>query len=261
MSNMLTENQEGDLRNVNYRVVENAAASRSKGQAVYSGQVQVKETYGLADVARRMVAEGCAVKESTVRLVLSDFAEMVAELVSEGRAVNISGLVRFAPSVRGVFENAEAPWDPAQHKVVVNATVGARLRTAAAESPVCRVGEVIMPKLEEVIDLVSLQPNVISSESPFVVMGEHLTWDPEKEDEGFFLNLMGVETHCSAISDGTNPKRAIVSATQVFLSSGQKLELFFRTRLDGVNMRMVKFPHELTTLAEEDAEAGTESEP
>ena len=93
-NNMLTENQEGDLHNINYRVVENSAASYSKGSTVYSGQVLVKETYGLTDVARRMVAEGCAVKESTIRLVLSEFAGMVAELVSEGRAVNISGLVR-----------------------------------------------------------------------------------------------------------------------------------------------------------------------
>lgn len=100
-NNMLTENQEGDLHNINYRVVENSAASYSKGSTVYSGQVLVKETYGLSDVARRMVAEGCAVKESTIRLVLSEFAGMVAELVAEGRAVNISGLVRFAPAVRG----------------------------------------------------------------------------------------------------------------------------------------------------------------
>lgn len=249
-NNMLTENQEGDLHNINYRVVENSAASYSKGSTVYSGQVLVKETYGLSDVARRMVAEGCAVKESTIRLVLSEFAGMVAELVAEGRAVNISGLVRFAPAVRGTFADAAAPWDPAQHRLVVNATVGSRLREAASASAVRRLDELALPKLTELYDVATLQRDVLSSEGNFLVLGERLTWDPEREDEGFFISLLGAESRCTAVSDGTTPNRAILHCTQPFDSSGLEVELFFRTRMGGETLRVVKYPNPLTTLAE-----------
>ncbi len=249
MADVLTNNVSGDLHNVNYRVVANAAASKTQGTAVYSGQVKVKETYGLADVAKRMVAEGCAVRESTIRLVLNDFADLVADLVAEGRAVNISGLVRFAPAVRGVFASEDAPWDPAQHQVVVNATVGSRLRVAAAECPVFRLDSVTMPVLEGLYDLAAMQANTITGSSPFMLTGKHLTWDQEQEDEGVFVSLEGIKTRCTPI--GTQREdRVVVRYPDPFDSSGLALEVFFQSRMGGDSLRMVKLNQEVTTVVQ-----------
>ncbi|MEG2725067.1 MAG: DNA-binding domain-containing protein, partial [Kiritimatiellia bacterium] len=100
--------------------------------------VELKETYNITDIAKRMASEGCVMKESAIRLVLTEFADLVGTLVAEGRAVNIGGLVRFVPTIRGTFESPTAPWDASKNHVLVNAMAGNKLRQAAKESSAVR---------------------------------------------------------------------------------------------------------------------------
>ncbi|MEG1932994.1 MAG: DNA-binding domain-containing protein [Kiritimatiellia bacterium] len=126
------------LESILYRVVKNSAASLQTGTTVYSAIVELKETYNITDIAKRMASEGCVMKESAIRLVLTEFADLVGTLVAEGRAVNIGGLVRFVPTIRGTFESPTAPWDASKNHVLVNAMAGSKLRQAAKESSAVR---------------------------------------------------------------------------------------------------------------------------
>ena len=252
-------NSEGDLKSVAYRLVRNEMASQKAGAETYVGQVEVKETYGLQDVAEQMVKEGCAqmvkegcaVKKSTIRLVLSEFAEMVAGLVAAGRAVNIGGLVRFAPAVRGTFASEDAAWDPSKNKVVVNATVGSRLRTAAASSTVRRLDAVDLPTLEEVIDLSSQEHGKITSLGSFLVQGSKLSWNAEAEDEGFFVIYNTAETACEAVLADEDPTRVILRNKAEFASNDEEIGLVFRTRMGGESLFQVTFKGELKSRVAE----------
>lgn len=229
-----------NLDSINYRVVKNAALSKAAGRAIYTGIVDVKETYNTLDVARRMTTEGCLAKASTIRMVLSDFAELLGKLTAEGRAVNINGLVRFTPSIRGTFASADAPWNPAENALVVNATVGQRMRVAAADSTVNRTDRAVtLPTLERIIDLATTRSGVISSEGAFFVMGTKLTWDDSQADEGFFLRYGLQESKCIAIESVQDPTCAALRTNTVFEESGETLELAFRTRIGGALHQVV----------------------
>ncbi len=242
-------NSEGDLKSVAYRLVRNEMASQKAGAETYVGCVEVKETYGLQDIAEQMVKEGCAVKESTVRLVLSEFAGLVADLVASGRAVNIGGLVRFAPAVRGTFAGEGAAWDPAKNKVVVNATVGSRLRTAASTSSVRRLGVVDLPTLDDVIDLSSKAHGKISANGTFLVQGTKLSWDAEADDEGFFVLYNGAEQACDVVLADEDPTRVILLNKVGFASNDEEIGLIFRTRMGGETLYQASFKGELKSVA------------
>ncbi len=247
MAEIVTSTEDQTLESVQYRVELNPAATRQAGRPIYTGRVALKETYSTRDVAERMVAEGCAVKSSTVRLVLTEFAELVGKLTREGRAVNIGGVVRFAPAVRGTFASEDAAWDASKNAVVVNASVGSRMRVAAVNSNVQRVESVVAPTLTRLVDGASMQENTITSEGSFFVLGTRLTWDATKEDEGFFLAFEGAETRCTALESKQDPTCATLKTSQVFTSAGEPVELFFRTRAGTSTLRQYAYGQDIVT--------------
>lgn len=246
MAKMMNET-ESNLGNIPYYLKENGAASKAKGTPVYTAVVPAKETYAIADVAERMAAEGCAVRPATITLVLSEFAELVAKLMAEGRAVNIGGVVRFAPAIRGTFASEKEAFDPARHHVVVNATVGNRLRAAAAESEVRRIHQVILPTVDELYNMVDATPGTVCSRGQFMVKGTRMTWDDSKADEGFILNLFGVETKCRVVMPDATGKRLVLQTSQA-MEVGDTPELWFYTRIDG-GLFQVKYKGPLTCVA------------
>ena len=232
MAEIMIQADEG-VESVNYRVIENPVASKMAGKPVYTGVVDVKETYNTAAVARRMVEAGCAVKASTIQLVLGDFAELIGKLAAEGRAININGLVRFAPAVRGTFATMEAPWDATKNALVVNASVGTRLRSAAAKSSANRTTRVLLPTLTRVVDLATVSENKITSSGGFFVLGTRLTWDDTQADEGFFLFANGDKMKCRMVESVQDPTCAALITDMTF-DPGTPLRLSFRTRIDGI---------------------------
>lgn len=232
MANNVMNETDSNLGNIRYTVVENGAASKAKGEPVYTAVVTAKETYNIADIAARMTAEGCTVRPATIKMVLSDFAELAAKLVAEGRAVNIGGVVRFAPAIRGTFTSPEDVFDPARHQVVVNATIGNRLRSSAATSSVQRVQNVTLPKIDALFNTVDGSEGTICSKGMFVLTGSRLIWDDTQEDEGFIINLMGVETKCRTILGDPTGKRLVLRTTQP-MNPGDAPELWFYTRING----------------------------
>ncbi len=124
---------------IEYCLDRQEVVSLNKGRPVYSARVVEKEVYYLDDTIERMLASGCVVSESVVRLVLKEYFKMVETLVKQGRAVSIPGMVRFAPAIRGTFDSPEEDFDPKKHKIVVNATISKNLHKVAADSPTRRI--------------------------------------------------------------------------------------------------------------------------
>lgn len=248
MANSISSNNDvQDFGSVQYKVVRNGGASKLAGKDVYTARVVAKETYGTVQVADRMVAEGCLAKASTISLVLTDFANLIGKLVAEGRAVNIGGVVRFTPTIRGTFETADSAWDAAKNSITVKACAGNRMRVAAALSGVTRVDALELPVLVQVIDVATKKTNIITSQSDFCVTGERLTWDETADDEGWFLNYEGVETKCTMIGDEQDPTCAVLRASQEFADSNVPLELFFRTRMGGTVLHQLQYETPLAT--------------
>lgn len=232
---------------VQYKVVRNAVASRNAGRDIYSGVVIKRETYGTRQIAERMVAEGCAVKSSTIRLVLTEFAELIGELVAEGRAVNVGGVVRFMPVIHGTFESPDEAWDPEKHAVVVRACSGIRMRKVAKKSPTTRLAGPAIPIIRRVIDITNGEENQLSSRGDFYISGEHLKWNTSAADEGWFIVCDGHETKCLEVSKVQNQTCAKMNTGVEFPASGMEVSLIFRTRLGKKTLHQVKFKTSLLT--------------
>lgn len=242
-----TNNDVQDFGSIQYKVIRNGGASKNAGKDVYTAQVVTKETYGTVQLADRMVAEGCLAKASTISLVLTDFANLVGKLVAEGRAVNIGGVVRFSPGIRGTFETADSAWDTAKNSIVVNAAAGNRMRTAAALSGVTRVDALELPILLHVMDVATGNGDTITSEGHFMVSGKRLTWDATADDEGWFINYQGIESKCTMVGEVQDPEGASLMATQAFDDAGDPIELFFRTRMGGEILHQIPYGNPLVT--------------
>ncbi len=239
-----------NIKSVNYRVVQNAAASKLANKEVYTALVNIKESWDLENITERMVAEGCLASTSAIELVIKDFAKLVSKLVAEGRSVNIAGLVRFAPSIRGTFETPDATWNAANNQVVVNANTGAQLRLAAMGSSLQRVDKVVVPVLEVLRDMATGRANIITSNGTFLVTGSLLTWDASAADEGWFISNSGVETKCETVESEQDPDCAVLRTPDMYSVAGQPLELFFRTRINGL-LRQMKYDGEIVTATAE----------
>lgn len=247
MSDISTDNSIQNFGSVQYKVVRNGAASKIAGRDIYTAMVITKETYGTKELAARMVSEGCAVKASTIRLVLSEFAELIGKLVAEGRSVNIGGVVRFFPGIRGTFDSIDSAWNATKNTIVVNAATGARMRTAAATSGVTRLDGTELPVLLQVIDVASSKTDTVTSQGAFFVSGERLTWDPDAEDEGWFMTYEGMEMKCIAAEGEQDPTCAALTTAQEFSAAGEELKLVFRTRLGGAVLHQVEYAQPIHT--------------
>lgn len=232
---------------IQYKLQYNRLASRKAGRNVYSAHVIPKEGYGTVQLAKALACRGALLKESQIRMIISELANLIGELVSEGRPVNIGGVVRFLPVIHGTFASPDEAWDPKKHKVRVAACVGGRMRKIAEQSPVSRVGAPEVPVLTEILNTTGKTRGSISSHGAFVVLGTHLSWDIGAEDEGWFINLGGTESKCD-VTDSESPfTSASLQCTRAFDAPGTSLLLIFRTRLGGKTLHQIAYSNPLVS--------------
>ncbi len=182
--------EESTLDSILYRLQLNGAATARKGQPTYTAITEIKEVYNIRMLADRLVENGCLARRATIELVLEEAFNLIGRLVSEGRAVQFPGAVRFAPSIRGTFDSPDEPFNRKKHRVVVNATVGKRMARAARASRPIRNEDLLLPEINHVTVLDPKTQNAMSyflSNECIFVFGHALTWDMEAEDEGFFI--------------------------------------------------------------------------
>lgn len=236
-----------DFKRIHYKLQYCPLASRKAGRDVYSGAVIKKETCGTVQLAKRLASQNPLIKESHIRMLISDLANLIGDLVSEGRAVNIGGVVRFMPVIHGTFDSPDEPWNPEKHKVLVNACVGSRMRKILEKSAVSRIGGTSSPELLQVLNPEMRSVGSISSGGKFMVTGSRLVWNPEAEDEGWFINLGGAESKCEVVKMKEPFDLAVLRCTQTFETPDTPILLIFRTRPDGKVLHQIAFNGPLVT--------------
>ncbi|MDR1219507.1 MAG: DUF4469 domain-containing protein [Treponema sp.] len=85
---------------------------------------------------------GAGLTRSDVISVFEAEKQVVTKIIADGGAVN-TDLFNAFPSITGVFESPDAPFDPARHKVHINLHPGVALRSAVAEVKTKRVAVVV----------------------------------------------------------------------------------------------------------------------
>ncbi len=235
-------------RPIQYQVHRNAAASKNLGQDVFSARVVTSETVSLAEIAKTMVANGSPYGETHIVSVLTDMANTCTALLCGGRAVDLGGLVRLRPSIRGTFESEEATVGPG-HTLRVKASVGSKLRGIVSG---CATQKIVRPTvalaaLDSVHNVLDGSPGTLCSKGLFFVQGRGLLWDNTKDDEGFVLNLLGVETKCPVVSGDPAGKALVLRTTQT-MEVGDTPELWFYRRSNG-GLYQFRFKGTLTCVA------------
>lgn len=232
---ILSSDNEGTVDVVQYKLRLNPLASSKAGRSIYNGVVIKKETYGTRQLAARMVKEQTPLNASTIQMVINDLANLIAKLASEGRAINLGGVIRVMPVIHGSFDSFDEPWNPKKHKLRISACAGTKLRNAAILSPLMRLDGPNKPEILQVINVADPKKpkhDRVPSAGEFVVAGNLLAWDRDAADEGWFLNYKGQEAKCEVVKS-ENPHCATLRTTYVFNEPGESLLLIFRTRLNG----------------------------
>jgi hypothetical protein len=94
------------------------------------------------DITNRIMEIGAGLTRSDVVSVFEAEKQVIARIIADGGAVNTEIFNAF-PSISGVFESPDAPFDPARHKVHIKLQGGVALRAAVAEVKTRRVAAVV----------------------------------------------------------------------------------------------------------------------
>jgi hypothetical protein len=95
-----------------------------------------------SDVIDRILNIGAGLTRSDVVSVLEAEKQVVVDIVAEGGAVNTE-LFHAFPSIAGVFDSPDAPFDPVKHKVHIKLQPGAILRSAVSSVKTKRITAVV----------------------------------------------------------------------------------------------------------------------
>lgn len=244
---ILTKSKEYTFGRIHYKLIRNGYLSKKAKRDIYVASALNKETYGTDELAEQMVARGCPLNKSSIKLAIDDLANLISELVAEGRSINIGGVVRFMPVIHGTFDSVNEPFNPQKHKVHVKACVGTKMRSAKNERSPKRLGPSKVPVLNSLRDKATNKGDVISSRGTFFVFGEYLTWDVSAADEGWFIICNGQETKCEPAQTEQNETFAVLQTDAVFEESDVPICLIFRTRLGGKVLRQIPYDKPLVT--------------
>jgi hypothetical protein len=94
------------------------------------------------DLTHRIMKIGAGLTISDVTSVLEALKQVIADVIAEGGAVN-TDLFNAFPSISGVFDSPDAPFEPSKHKVHIKLQPGIALRTAVGEVKTRRVAAVV----------------------------------------------------------------------------------------------------------------------
>lgn len=95
-----------------------------------------------SDMVDRIMKIGAGLTRSDIAAVLEAEKQVVAEIISEGGAVNTE-LFNAFPSISGVFDTPDDPFDHTKHKVKINLHPGIVLRSAVSQVKPKRIAAVV----------------------------------------------------------------------------------------------------------------------
>ena len=185
---------------INYSLYENKLIA---GGDSYAAHVNIKGSVGLEQIADRIVGMGTTVRKADILAVLENTCQACEEYLIEGNRVNVGDVFDLYPSIKGVFDSITDSFDPARHKIEVNAAPGTRVRKNVQESASVEKQQTILPipTLLQFVDLGSGTVNTsITHDNIGTIHGHRLKFDPDDPTEGiFFVDNVGAETKVTAI--------------------------------------------------------------
>lgn len=164
-------------------------------------QVASIGTKTLDDVIARAAAKGTLVTKTDLKAVTDILFDVMTEMVAEGYSL-VTPLCNVKPSIKGVFENNKASFNPTIHEVKPKITAGKLLKEAMAKAQVEKVeaGE-NKPLILEFLDETSgSADSEITPGGMGILTGSRLAFDKDDADQGlFFIDATGTETKVSRI--------------------------------------------------------------
>lgn len=213
-----------------YSVKKNALLTKQKGSDTYTAVVDAP-ALSLEALAERMVRQGSAYSARDIISIVDEVAEVMAQVLNEGNAVNLGSICRFRPSIKGTLASDEAVLTSADNPVVVTCSAGSMIKSVAANATTLRVSSAAVPTLLGVADLSTGTAGQIASDAAFLAFGERMTWDTAADDEGFFVVASnGDEVKCTVNDNPGTGTVVTLMATLTGLSSGAAVNVVFRTR-------------------------------
>ncbi len=173
---------------IQYGTFHNQLASQKAGKDMNVAHVYTHKTYTLKELAAALKARGVSLTRGTIFYVLQELADLMQDLLAEGNAINLGGIVRLFPTIRGTFEEGET-FDESKHAIVVRAIAGKVVRGAASAGPVQKVGGSVSPTITGLYNTVNFEEDILfGGGETGTVEGKFLTFDATAADEGLFIS-------------------------------------------------------------------------
>jgi len=160
------------------------------------------------DIIDIAMKRGSLVTRPDLKAVLELVFEVMTDEVAEGYSLS-TPLCHVRQSIRGVFENDDAVFDPSKHEVRPSITAGALLEKKMRDViPVKDTATKAVPILRKLYDQVSgSNEGEITPGSMAILKGSRLRWDALEADQGlFFIDSAHAETKVDAVLEASPSK-------------------------------------------------------
>lgn len=189
----------------------------AKGHITYGAHAIVKSC-GLRAIADQMKREGSKYAQGEILAIAEQMIDVIINRLQNGYSVNFGSMMRFRPSIKGRFETKDAPFDPAQHELLVAVSVGRRLRKALEGVSVEQVADQTIPELN------SVEVSCSSGTRFFKVNGYHLN----RSDAKWFIKV-GKKTYwLDPVSQKKTGREVLLFQPEKTLSAGTEATLGLR---------------------------------
>ena len=186
---------------IKYALFENHVTSDPND---YAGVVQITGSADGDDLVQDIIDQGSTVTKADILAVTADLKLALQRRIEMGQRVSYFGMSEYFPRVKGVFNGATDPWDPARHHLDVGTNPGSDLRDAvrAGATPERVTAVKPAPNLVEYHDFGSDTSNdTVTVGGAGRIAGSRLKFDAAAADEGiYFVATAGGETKVSMVT-------------------------------------------------------------
>ena len=218
---------------INYALFENHITPEPE---IYAAHVEITGSADESTIAQRIIEQGSTVTSADILAVLEDTIKACEALLLEGYSVNLGGLVRLQPSIKGVFNGPNDKFDPARHKIDVGATPGQRVRDKVRAEAKVKKDETILPApvLISFQDVISHTTDTTATLNGIgTIIGHRLKFDPNQPDEGIFFKVAGMPPEEKVSYVQRNMPAELIFINPTTLVPGTQYYIFVRARING----------------------------
>ncbi|MCB1159418.1 MAG: DUF4469 domain-containing protein [Leptospiraceae bacterium] len=158
----------------------------------FHSRVVTPQVFNREELVKRMLDSGTSVTRSDILAVLNLLESTVTNVLLEGGRINLDGFIQFYPLIQGVFNDEFDNFDSSKHKIDVGVRASSELKQLVSQAKVEKVeSQVNLPVMKAFIDFKTGERN--SSIFPGTIAalkGKNLKFNPEREDEGLYIQNM-----------------------------------------------------------------------